>query len=378
MSSNPDFALYMNAVARDLLGEPNARLSTASELRFGNNGSMKVNLPDGTFFDFETDEGGGVLDLIKRERGLTGKAAIEFMRQIGCDVGDAPRKGNGSTNGAGAGTGTRKQVAVFEYHDETGDTVFEVVRFHYRDQDDRLVVEDISGKPRKTFRQRRRDPAGGYIWNVKGVRVIPYRLDLLIANLRATPDDPVLIVEGEMKVDVLVDWDLIATCNAGGAKKWTSEHADFLRGAHVIILADNDPAGREHSNVVGASLKGVARSVRMLDLPNSPPKGDALDWIRAGGTRAQFLKLLEQAEEWEPIKQEQIASTRPAADPSTACCWMTSMPTCRGTGSSTRRPARCGPPAASTPASHRCRSMTPGRRPSAPAHGSTRTRPCSR
>jgi hypothetical protein len=99
------FATHMEVVARALLGEPNARLSKEGELRFGNNGSVSVNLADGTFYDFEADKGGGVLDLLKRERGLTGKAAFEFMRELGCDVGDdRPRaKANGANGKDGKG-----------------------------------------------------------------------------------------------------------------------------------------------------------------------------------------------------------------------------------------------------------------------------------
>jgi hypothetical protein len=77
-----------------------------------------------------------------------------------------------------------------------------------------------------------------------------------------------------------------ATCCAGGAKKWRAEHAAFLRGANVLILPDNDDIGREHMNVVAASLQGIAASIRVLELPDLPPKGDIIDWVSAGGKDA--------------------------------------------------------------------------------------------
>ena len=57
-------------VARALLGEPNARMSTARELRYGQHGSLAVHVGGeraGTWHDFEAGEGGGVLDLVARE-----------------------------------------------------------------------------------------------------------------------------------------------------------------------------------------------------------------------------------------------------------------------------------------------------------------------
>ena len=41
-------------------GEPNWRLSSARELRFGRRGSVSVNVDDGVYFDFEADQGGTV------------------------------------------------------------------------------------------------------------------------------------------------------------------------------------------------------------------------------------------------------------------------------------------------------------------------------
>jgi Toprim domain len=62
-----DFAYLMEEVALLLLGKPNTTLSTKSELRYGNKGSLSIDLRKGTFYDWEYKEGGGVLDLIKRQ-----------------------------------------------------------------------------------------------------------------------------------------------------------------------------------------------------------------------------------------------------------------------------------------------------------------------
>ena len=82
-----DFAALMPDVARALLGEPNARLSTARELRYGTHGSLAVHVGGphaGTWRDHEADAGGGVLDLVKREAGARdSREAMAWLRDAG-------------------------------------------------------------------------------------------------------------------------------------------------------------------------------------------------------------------------------------------------------------------------------------------------------
>ena len=111
----------------------------------------------------------------------------------------------------------------------------------------------------------------------------------------------IVVAEGEAKVDLLRSWNVPATCNAGGAGKWKPEHSKFLLGADVVILPDNDAAGRAHADVVGASLQGIAASVRVLELPGLRPKQDIKDWAAKGGTVEQLHDLIAQeAKPWTP------------------------------------------------------------------------------
>src|SRR6185312_15026095 len=144
------------------------------------------------------------------------------------------------------------------------------------------------GKRKKKFRQKRPDPdkPNSWIWNVQGVPAVPYRLPQLIEAVGSK--QMVMIVEGEAKVDLLWSWNVAATCCAGGAGKWRAEHAQYLRDVDVIVLPDNDPAGRGHVNTVAATLQNVAASVRVLELPGLQPKGDIVDWVAAGGTVGQL------------------------------------------------------------------------------------------
>lgn len=74
--------------------------------------------------------------------------------------------------------------------------------------------------------------------------------------------------------------------------KWGSQHSSYLRGTDVVILPDNDQAGRKHLDTAAASLKNTGADVRVLDLPRLGPKGDLIDWAKAGGTAEQLHNVI--------------------------------------------------------------------------------------
>lgn len=202
---------------------------------------------------------------------------IALVQHIdGCDfiaaattlAGEPPPKANGKD---GAAEPRKVVAAEFPYDTETGDVAFVVERVEYQKPDGSFVLTK-DGKRKKTFRQKRPDPDrdGAWLWNVAALSPIPYRLPELIEAVGN--DQTILIVEGEAKVDLLRSWKLPSTCCAGGAKKWKPEHSEFLRGANVVILPDADKVGREHADVITASLQDIAASVRILDLPGFPKR----------------------------------------------------------------------------------------------------------
>jgi len=167
--------------------------------------------------------------------------------------------------------------------------------YHYCDEASKILFDVIRGEP-KTFRQGQPKEGGGWTWTVKGVRQVPYLLPQLLAH----PTLAVVVVEGEKDANALAKLRILATCNSGGAGKWTAEHAEFLRGRTVAVLPDNDEPGRNHAQQVAASLFEVAKSVRIVELPGLPPKGDASDWIASGGTREKLAELFKATPIWTP------------------------------------------------------------------------------
>jgi hypothetical protein len=260
----------MEAVAREMLGDPNPRHTTPNELRYGSNGSLSIDRAAGIWFDHERQIGGGVLDLLKDRQGLQNGSALDWLRERGfLPQRDAPS----------APAERARIVQTYDYVDENGEVVFQVVRF----------------EP-KTFRQRRParqggDSRDGWVWSVKGLTLVPYRLievQEAIANGHL-----VMIVEGEKDADALWMRGIPATCNPMGAGKWSPDMDRHFVGADVVILPDNDDAGRKHRDVVSARLASVATRVRSLDLPNLPAKGDVSDWLDAGGSAEELYHLIE-------------------------------------------------------------------------------------
>jgi hypothetical protein len=176
----------------------------------------------------------------------------------------------------------RKAIAAtYDYVDEAGNLLFQVVRFDP-----------------KAFRQRKPDGKGDWTWKLGDVRRVPFKLPELIEAVAA--EHPIFVVEGEKDVLTLNALGLIATTNPGGAGKWLSGFSQYLRGADIILTPDADNAGWAHVNDVAAQLKGVASRVRVLVLPNLAPGGDVSDWVASGGTREHLDALVAQAPDWTP------------------------------------------------------------------------------
>src|SRR5262245_33549755 len=254
----------------------------ACPIHQGKNDNFSVNPNTGLWSCFSTcGRGGDILDL---EAALTGAdfptCKLEVFRQVGRFEPDkywhssTRTSGNSATEAAGAW----REVARYPYEDQDGNLLFEAARYLKPDGE-------------KVFRQRRPDGHGGVIWNLDGIERVPYRLPELLKA------ETVYLPEGEKDVHALEEWGLVASCNPGGSG---SSHlytgwADFFRDRHIVILPDNDDPGRKHAAAVAAALLSVAASVRVLELPGLPPKGDVTDWRDAGGSLEQFHKLTEAA-----------------------------------------------------------------------------------
>lgn len=223
------------------------------------NKSLSVNASEGVFYCHGCGEKGTVFDFHMKRHGLTFKEAINDLGNMaGLDKEEY-----------------RKIVQTYDYTDEQGKPLFQVVRF------------DPKG-----FAQRRLDSNGEWVWNLKGVRLVPYRLhDLSSAK-------SVVVVEGEKDVEALKRLGLTVTCNPMGAGKWRDDFTAYFSGKKIVVIPDNDETGRKHAQAVARSLSSVAEWVKIIELPGLPLKGDVSDWMHAGGTKEEIVRIIKEAPLW--------------------------------------------------------------------------------
>lgn len=79
----PDLALVMPTVAKALFGEPKQDQSSRTDWRYRRKGSLSIDVAKGTWFDHEAGVGGGVLDLIRKERQCSTGEALRWLENIG-------------------------------------------------------------------------------------------------------------------------------------------------------------------------------------------------------------------------------------------------------------------------------------------------------
>ena len=166
-------------------------------------------------------------------------------------------------------------IANYDYTDANGKLLYQVVRYEPKD-----------------FRQRRPDGNGCWLWNMRGITPVLYRLPEVLKAVRE--GRMVYICEGEKDANNLTKLGLIATTNSGGAEKWRPDNTETLKGASVIILPDRDVPGQRHAAKVAASLHGKAKSIKVVELPNSDgyQVKDVSDWLAAGGTLSELERLV--------------------------------------------------------------------------------------
>jgi 5S rRNA maturation endonuclease (ribonuclease M5) len=161
----------------------------------------------------------------------------------------------------------RRTVAEYNYTDEAGKLLYQVLRFEPKD-----------------FRQRHPDGCGGWIWK-KGARQVLYHLpEVLEASI-------VFVVEGEKDVEALRSYGFVATTNAGGAKAaWLPAFTEALRGREVIIIPDADVPGRQRALIIARALLGTAARIIVWE-----PEGakDISDWFALGHSETELIAQVE-------------------------------------------------------------------------------------
>lgn len=303
--SDTDFAGLTENLCIRFWGKPAEK--TPRGLRWGNGGSRSYSHDKQTWFDHEKQIGGGAIDLVMQEQSFDRAGALAWLEKEGLieprHVANAAhqrqktppaddRPAQGESQPQDKPETKLKPVKGYRYTDADGNALYEVIRYQF-ELPDGTFERTKDGGLKKTFRQRRPDGRGGYIWNLDGIGHTIYRHAEVEQAIER--HDLILFPEGEKDVETLEALGFVATTNSGGAQHWSEHHAALFKGADVVLLPDNDDAGRAGAQKKAESLKAVANSVRIVDLArywDAPPKSDVTDWIAAGGTMEELTGIL--------------------------------------------------------------------------------------
>jgi|ERR1035438_1943240 DNA primase len=161
----------------------------------------------------------------------------------------------------------RHIVAEYDYADESGKPLYQVVRYAPKD-----------------FRQRRPDGYGGWIWKSGPHQVLYHLPEVLEAAI-------VFVVEGERDVETLRSHGFVATTNAGGAKApWLPQFTEALRGREVILIPDNDEPGRRRVLTIARALLGKAARLVVLELEGAK---DVTEWFSHSHSELELIAQLD-------------------------------------------------------------------------------------
>jgi len=228
--------------------------------------SLTINLKTAQFKCFGCDKKGSLFDFYMARYNVDYRTAFNALaKEAGLNI-EKPQK---------------KIVKTYDYVDESGKIIFQTVRYDPKD-----------------FKQRRPDGKGNWHYNLQGVRLVPYNL------IEVLKTKSIIIVEGEKDIETLRGIGLVASCNAMGAGKWRPEYNQYFQSKKIAIIPDNDKPGRDHAVSVAKNFKGIAESIKVVELPGLHEKGDVTDWINQGHTKEELIELIKQSPEWieEPPK----------------------------------------------------------------------------
>jgi hypothetical protein len=240
-------------VAKQILGEPSS--ISSKQLRWGTHGSCTLDLETATWYDFEDEVGGGIIDLIKHHN----KDVKTILKSFGYDqalpndsllsVSGLPQnntnKGNARSFDRTQMGNLLKQAAVaVQYADD-----FWVMRFpdgHHIKQKYAPFNKNTDG----TWSMKR--PEG----------------DMPIYYTDKAIDKPIIINEGEKAVrgaEAIYDGD-VCTWH-GGVNSWQKADWSPIFGREVWIWPDNDETGIKCANEIATMLRKEKCKVKVVEPP---------------------------------------------------------------------------------------------------------------
>jgi len=172
-------------------------------------------------------------------------------------------------------------LRTHNYTDEAGRTIAKKEIYDKGDGDKTAIWYRAEGKK--------------FVKGLNGLKMPLYHLHKFI---NAPKSVPLYIVEGEKDVETMERLGLIATTSPNGAgSKWSKAHNKYLDGWNVVILADNDEAGRKHAEQTARTIAGTVKALKVIQsaevYPDLKKKGDISDIVKEIGAEQAKARLIE-------------------------------------------------------------------------------------
>jgi putative DNA primase/helicase len=268
-----------------------------SPLRSDNNpGSFRINMRDGYYHDFATDEGGDVLDLFAKINNISPADAAKKLMGVQIDVKIV----------------SHSQPKI----EESDDTIYPVpdsvpmptcynmelgepcAIYEYRGKNDSLlmVVARYESNNKKQIRPYtyRKSENGTYGWKMKafGNDSPLYGLN----NVLKFGHKSIIVVEGEKCKDVLESIldEYVVVAWQGGANSIAKTDWTPLSGKQVFLWADNDEVGKKAMSEIKAILYKLSCKITDIKIPaDKPAKWDSADAILIDNlTKEEILNII--------------------------------------------------------------------------------------
>ena len=171
----------------------------------------------------------------------------------------------------------------------TGKNKEEIIRYEYKTE----TGETTGTKCRKGEGKAKR------IWWEGGRPQKPclYKVQGLLNSI-----GPIYLPEGEKDCDSLGILGLTATVSSEGTSRpWSKDFNHFVEGRDIIILEDNDPAGKKRSYKLLQALKHISKSIKLIRFLCMKPGSDITDWLHDGHSQAELEDLVSKAKDLKPL-----------------------------------------------------------------------------
>ncbi|MEI6610717.1 MAG: CHC2 zinc finger domain-containing protein [Deltaproteobacteria bacterium] len=122
----------------------------------------------------------------------------------------------------------------------------------------------------------------------------------------------IIITEGELKANIVNAWEIEShagtTMDTGAQSKLNELMIDQLASKRIVILPDNDEPGIMYALNICKVLNSKCPSIKVVQLPGLPAKGDIVDWVKdTANTKEKLQELISATPDWmleTPVAQD--------------------------------------------------------------------------